>query len=198
MAHLKETPKPFGTTGSNTRIPDAIITEINEAKASSTERTFALYDIEVIVHHDSDPKAIYLAFLRAFNNAASRQIGPHPPLMESVSPDALRRHIEAQSLAASAGEINLKDPLRWSIFRDTSVDACGFGQMVFAYTERWALIMQARMLRGESLSDIVLPASYDADLDGIRRLALPTAIAELYPTWYLGDELFALTFRFAN
>jgi hypothetical protein len=139
-----------------------------------------------------------LAFLRAFNNAASRNIGPHPPLVESVTPDILRHHDEARLLAAEAGELNLKDPVRWSVFKEASVDACGFGQMVFAYAERWALILQARIGRGEQLEDIVLQASYDADIDGIRRLALPIAIAELYPSWYLGDELFALTFRFAN
>lgn len=198
MVHLKEKPKPFGPTGINTRIPDAIMTEIQEAKASGAERSFALYDVEVTVHHDSDPKAIYLAFLRAFNNAASRKIGPYPPLAESVSPEVMQRHVEAQALANEAGEIQLKDPLRWSHFHDVSTDACGFGQMVFAYAERWALIMQARMLRGATLEDIALQTSYDADIDGIRRLALPTAIAELYPAWHLGDELFALTFRFAS
>lgn len=151
--------------------------------------SFTYNNALISVRSDSNPRLIFDEFLRVLNGHLEGAVGPYPVdiPVEDLSVPLMRSDIEALLLDAPA--IELLDPARWQVFVDTNVDSCGYGQSLVAYTERWARLMQLRLVAGRSIDDVADRASYEVDFDGIRALAFRRALIELSLHWKHGREL---------
>lgn len=64
-----------------------------------------------------------------------------------------------------------------------------YGLGIYAYAERWADLMEARMKAGESLADVADETSHEADTDGITGFMYGAAVSVLSENWVHGEEL---------
>lgn len=193
--HIIAAPSGVTLHGLDCRIPEQIVAEIGRAKAEEAERTFVLYDVSITVSGDSDPLVIYLAYRNAFYCSAPKIITAHPgpEHLDPGTPEARRREVEA--VLASQPSLAFADEIAWREFAKGHADPCGYAQLEVAYADRLARYLQARLSAGGTLDEALLPASFDVDFDGVRRLALKTAIDQLYRSWVFGAEVLSLAIR---
>lgn len=64
-----------------------------------------------------------------------------------------------------------------------------YSKAVVDYSERWAGLMEARMEKGEKLSDVAGETSHEADTDGITGFMYGCAVQGLAWFWEHGEEL---------
>ena len=64
-----------------------------------------------------------------------------------------------------------------------------YGNAVYEYLIRWADMMEDRMLKGETISDMAEETSYEADTEGITGFMYGCAVNILSQTWEYGEEL---------
>lgn len=64
-----------------------------------------------------------------------------------------------------------------------------YGARVVSYGEDWANLMEARMQKGEKLTDIAKETSHEADTDGITGFMYGCAVSALSHFWLHGEEL---------
>lgn len=83
--------------------------------------------------------------------------------------------------------MNITNPELWKRCTDNNQDSYGKG--INDYAERWANLMETRLASGESLADIALPTSFEADTDGITGFMFGAAVATLVEVWEHGAAL---------
>lgn len=71
--------------------------------------------------------------------------------------------------------------------RSVNKDPCG--NAVFKYLIRWADMMEDRISKGESISDMAEETSHEADTEGITGFQYGCAVNILAQTWEYGEEL---------
>jgi len=87
--------------------------------------------------------------------------------------------------------IKFKNPeseVRYMILRSKNImDEYGAG--IIGYMERWAILMEAHISKGEKIQDIWMKTSHQADIDGITGFMFGMAVTVLSEYWIYGDDL---------
>ena len=91
------------------------------------------------------------------------------------------------ALADAPAHMTLRDPAGWKQAKEANGDP--YGSAVMAYAERWARLMEARMAKGERISDIADDCSHLADSDGITGFMYGCSVAILSKVWQHGEAL---------
>ena len=64
-----------------------------------------------------------------------------------------------------------------------------YGSAVFRYAERWADMMEERIVNGEKIEDIAEKTSFEADTECITGFMYGCAVKILSKCWEYGEEL---------
>jgi len=64
-----------------------------------------------------------------------------------------------------------------------------YGAAVYRYAEKWANLMEERLIDGKTIADIADQASHDADDEGITGFMYSAAASILTSVWEHGEEL---------
>lgn len=91
------------------------------------------------------------------------------------------------ALAAAPEHMTLRDAAGWKEACDANKDSYGNG--VMTYAERWARLMEARMLKGELIANIAADCSHLADNEGITGFMYGCAVNVLAHAWIHGEAL---------
>ena len=83
--------------------------------------------------------------------------------------------------------MQLKDAPRWEKNKEMNTDPYGSG--VVRYAERWANLMEERVVGEVTVADVARQASHDADTEGITGFMYGCAVSILSVVWELGEEL---------
>jgi hypothetical protein len=177
-------------------IPQKICGAVHDAHTSVDGVQFDLCGIPMHVKWDSSPRALCAEFVRAYYSSGARRVGPYPERGIFISHELLCR-CQVEEELIRMPNLLLVNKTEWKHFVYSSKDACGFGQMIVAYTARWARLMQFRC-RGLHIEQCALRTSFEADFDGIRDIALPIAIVALRNSWIHGSSLLHASLRFSR
>ena len=83
--------------------------------------------------------------------------------------------------------MNKKDPIGWQKFVEMNDDP--YGKACVDYAERWADLMEVKLVLGEKLETVAEKTSHDADTDGITGFMYGAAVSMLALCWEHGEEL---------
>lgn len=83
--------------------------------------------------------------------------------------------------------MKLRDPYGWE--KTVAANTDPYGSCVIRYAERWANLMEEKMLAGESLEDVADEASHGADTEGITGFMYGAAVNILAYSWKYGEAL---------
>jgi hypothetical protein len=83
--------------------------------------------------------------------------------------------------------IQVIDQKVWDDWRNNNQDPYGSGVVRFA--ERWAILMQQKLIEGKAVSEIAEDASHEADTEGITGSMYGCAVQMLAGCWAHGEEL---------
>lgn len=64
-----------------------------------------------------------------------------------------------------------------------------YGLAIFRYAERWADMMEEKIVNGEKIEDIAKELSFKADTEGITGFMYGCAVSILSECWEYGEEL---------
>ena len=83
--------------------------------------------------------------------------------------------------------MKVKDEAGWKKANDSNTDP--YGNACIRYAERWADLMEEKMVNGQAIADMAKETSHEADTDGITGFMYGCAVSVLAGAWEYGDEL---------
>jgi len=92
-----------------------------------------------------------------------------------------------EALAGAPEKMTLLDADGWE--KAVAANTDDYGSGVIRYAERWARLMEGRMIRGDTLEACAEEASHLADDEGITGFMYGCAVNILSKTWIHGDQL---------
>ena len=95
--------------------------------------------------------------------------------------------VKVEEKLRDADPISISDTALWQKWKKNNSD--GYGAAIIAYAERWARLMQLRMVNGENLESVASDASHEADIDGITGFMYGAAVSVLASCWTHGEAL---------
>lgn len=90
-------------------------------------------------------------------------------------------------MLANAPEITVNDAAAWQSIKESNQDPCG--QILLAYTERWARLMQLKIAAGNTLEDVAEMTSQQADPTDVTNVMYSIAVHLLSSYWKYGEQL---------
>lgn len=91
------------------------------------------------------------------------------------------------ALSVAPEHLTLKDAEGWRKAVESNTD--GYGSAVIRYAERWARLMESRLMGGESIASSAEQMSHLADNEGITGFMYGCAVSILSSVWIHGEEL---------
>ena len=85
--------------------------------------------------------------------------------------------------------MKIKEDMKDKFQEGRNVNKDAYGNAVYKYLIRWANIMEDRMSKGETISDMAEETSHKADTEGITGFMHGCAVSILAQTWEYGEEL---------
>jgi len=113
-------------------------------------------------------------------------------MKENARKETIRKTIEAEVIHIdNTTEMEFKDDAakeKWDEFVEIN-SKDGYSAGVVKYARRWAKYMQAKIAKGERLTDIADSTHFDADIEGITGFMYGGAVNALSQFWKHGEEL---------
>jgi len=190
---------------------DSIKEMIELAKKGNFTAKQELNGVTILVNGDSNADLIFRDQQRAQRGYIDGNVGPYPKANLSEADKAQDARVEAENQRkrqeeyeeyeakarakreeveaklANAPVIELSDEARWQNFKQ--VNSGGYGGAIIVYSECWARLMQAEMVKGNALEDVAEVTSYEADIEGITGFMYGCAVSTLAACWKYGDQL---------
>ncbi len=127
-------------------------------------------DIEITVNPGDDPNTIIVEFYQS---------------------ESRRRHEEYMmlegALKTAPEKMTLRDEEGWKQIVEKNSD--GFGSGAICFAERWARLMEGRIVNGDTVEACADETSSLADNEGITYFMYGCAVSILSQVWIHGDEL---------
>ena len=93
----------------------------------------------------------------------------------------------SDALATSPSSMSFTDKGTWEEGVEKNQD--GYGSAVYRYAEKWARLMEARLVQGETVGQCAKDMSHLADDEGITGFMYGAAVRILAKCWKHGEEL---------
>jgi len=200
-----------------TRIGQVLIDEIDRAiqtaKKVGKGLQLEVNGVVLRVKGDSDIDLLLRDLSRAWHGLIEGPVGPYPKaelsdeeiahdnvifleqlqLQEEAAARFERKLAEKKAALetklATLPKIELSDPEGWQSWVDGNQDELGMGQMIVAFTERWARLMQGEIAQGKQLDEIVYDTAEEAAPEGLDAAPFGFGLANLGEYWVHGREL---------
>lgn len=160
------------------------------ARQDSCNVEFDFNDITLTATPDTNPETLASSYSQECKRRHEAYLAS-PEYKEACKrADEREREKKEKAAAALVGapeEMTLLGAEGWRKAREANSD--GYGGAVMSYADRWARMMEARMARGEQLSEIADECSHIADLEGITGFQYGCAVSTLASVWIHGEAL---------
>jgi len=166
---------------------------------------FDFNGVMVTVRMDSDPELIFRDWSRAMFGYIDKNVGPYPNLVLSDEEKESYRHTKSDikrkaviAKLATAPQVVFANKDFWeesfpvienAVYSMTGPFSNKCMMAIVDYSERWARLMQMRLINAETLEDIAQETSHEANIDGVSITMHFHAVWLLSGSWKYGEEL---------
>jgi hypothetical protein len=151
---------------------------------------FDFNDIALTATPDTDPDILAKSYSdECDRRRRERQASPEYKAEQEAYRARKRQEREAleSALLDAPKNMTLRDAEGWRKACDANQDSYGGG--VMTYAERWARLMEGRMVKGARIADIAKECSRLADVEGITGFMYGCAVGILAQVWIHGEAL---------
>jgi len=159
------------------------------ANLSDQDVCCSFNEIELVATADDPPSKI-VADYDAESKRRSEEYHARPEVIVQRAEWERKDSEKKANLAAilaDAPAMKLRDATAWQRYRDANQD--GYGKACVDYAEKWARVMQVKIVEGATVEECAKEASHIADDEGITGFMYGCAVQMLAGCWVFGEQL---------